>query len=93
MNKNAVNESSKSKFYFWRDKPQNEIDLLIENGSDLHALEIKSGKMINTNFFKTLDYFKMIKEDTQLHLVYGGSENKERTKYKSSLSISYQNFK
>jgi predicted AAA+ superfamily ATPase len=84
MNKNAINESSKSKFYFWRDKSQNEIDLLIENGSDLHALEIKSGKTINTNFFKTLDYFKMIKEDTQLHLVYGGTENQERTKYKIS---------
>lgn len=84
MNKNAINESSKSKFYFWRDKSQNEIDLLIENGSDLHALEIKSGKTINTNFFKTLDYFKMIKEDTQLHLVYGGAENQERTKYKIS---------
>jgi predicted AAA+ superfamily ATPase len=84
MNKNAINESSKSKFYFWRDKSQNEIDLLIENGSDLHALEIKSGKTINTNFFKTLDYFKMIKEDTQLHLVYGGVENQERTKYKIS---------
>lgn len=84
MNKNVINESSKSKFYFWRDKSQNEIDLLIENGSNLYALEIKSGKTINTNFFKTLDYFKMIKEDTQLHLVYGGAENQERTKYKIS---------
>ncbi len=84
MFKNSINQTTKSKMYFWRDKSQNEVDLIVENGLSLHAIEIKSGKTINQNFFKGLDYFKKLKTDTQLHLIYGGTESQERTNYKIS---------
>lgn len=79
--KNAVNVSSKSKFYFWRDTSQNEVDLIIENGNKTEAIEIKSGKTINQSFFKGLDYFKKINPETGLSLIYGGFESQIRTNY------------
>ena len=81
LQKNALNSSSKSKFYFWRDSSQNEVDVIIETGTKRDAVEIKSGKTINQNFFKGLDYFKNFEPDTHLNLIYGGLENQQRTNY------------
>lgn len=92
MYKNSINQTTKSKMYFWRDKSQNEVDLIVENGLILYAIEIKSGKTINQNFFKGLDYFKKLKTDTQLHLIYGGTENQKRTNYKISSIFSLPKF-
>lgn len=79
--KNSLNNSSKSKFYFWRDASQNEVDLIIETGSAVEAFEIKSGKTINQSFFKGLDYFKKINPKTTTSLIYGGTENQKRSDY------------
>lgn len=79
--KNSLNNSSKSKFYFWRDASQNEVDLIIETGTVIEAFEIKSGKTINQSFFKGLDYFKKINPKTNLSLIYGGTENQKRSDY------------
>ena len=79
--KNSINDSSKSKFYFWRDASQNEVDLLIETGTNLEAIEIKSSKTINQSFFKGLDYFKKINPEVNLSVIYGGNENQKRTNY------------
>lgn len=81
MYKNGINNSSRSKFYFWRDKSQNEVDLIVATGLKLEAIEIKSAKTINQNYFKGLNYFKKLKSDTNLHLVYGGNENQIRSDY------------
>jgi predicted AAA+ superfamily ATPase len=79
--KNSLNNSSKSKFYFWRDASQNEVDLIIETGTIIEAFEIKSGKTINQSFFKGLDYFKKINPKTKTSLIYGGTENQKRSDY------------
>jgi uncharacterized protein len=92
MYKNSINNATKSKMYFWRDKSQNEVDLIVENRLNINVIEIKSGKTINQNFFKGLDYFKKLKSDTQLHLIYGGNENQERTNYKISSLFSLPKF-
>lgn len=44
-------------------------------------MEIKWGKTINLNYFKGLNYFKNLKSDAHLHLIYGGEENQTRTNY------------
>ena len=77
--KNNINNSSRAKFYFWRDKSQNEVDLIIESGLKINAIEIKSSKTINTKFFKSLTYFKALKPDANLQLIYAGKENQQRT--------------
>lgn len=91
--KNSINNATKSNLYFWRDKSQNEVDLIVETGTSLDAIEIKSAKTINQNFFKGLDYFKKLRTDTKLHLIYGGIENQERTNYKISSIFNLPNFK
>ena len=79
--KNSINETSKSKFYFWRDASQNEVDLIVETGNKVAAIEIKSGKTVNQSYFKGLDYFKKINNETSLSVIYGGVESQQRTNY------------
>jgi uncharacterized protein len=92
MYKNGINNTTRSKLYFWRDKSQNEVDLIIETGTTLDAIEIKSAKTINQNYFKGLNYFKNLKEDTHLHLIYGGNENQLRTNYTISSILNLPKF-
>ena len=73
------NQGRRPQLYYWRDSNQNEVDLLIQDGIKLHAVEIKSGKTINGEFFKGLSYFKKIVPDAHLHLVYGGDEYQQRS--------------
>ena len=73
------NQGRRPQLYYWRDSNQNEVDLLIQDGLKLHAVEIKAGKTINGDFFKGLTYFKKIVPDAQLHLVYGGDEYQKRS--------------
>lgn len=79
--KNATNTNSNSKHYFWRDTTQNEVDLIVENGVNTNAFEIKSGKTINKSYFNGLDYFKKINPETNLGVIYGGFETQKRTNY------------
>lgn len=79
LQKDVLNSGTRPRFYFWRDYSQNEVDLLIQDGIILKAVEIKSGKTINNDFFKGLTYFKKIVPDAQLHLVYGGDEFQKRS--------------
>ncbi|TRX40490.1 ATP-binding protein [Flavobacterium restrictum] len=81
LKKNALNGAINSKFFFWRDHSQNEVDVIMETGMRLDAIEIKSGKTIRQDFFKGLDFFKSLNSKTNLSLIYGGSESQERTNY------------
>jgi uncharacterized protein len=67
--------------FFWRDNTGHEIDLLLEEGTDLKALEIKSGETINSDFFKGLDENRF--------LIYGGLKNYQRT---GAAVLSWKNF-
>jgi predicted AAA+ superfamily ATPase len=69
-----------SNAYFWRNSTGHEIDLLIETGGTLHAVEIKSGETLNNEFFKNLRYFKNISNlpAENLFLVTGGERNQSR---------------
>lgn len=73
------NQGRRPQLYYWRDSNQNEVDLLMQDGLKLHAVEIKAGKTINGEFFKGLTYFKKIAPDAQLHLVYGGDDYQKRS--------------
>lgn len=79
LQKNVLNQGKQPHFSFWRDYSQNEIDLLIQDGVDLKAVEIKSGKTIHSDFFNGLNHFKKIAEHASLNLVYGGKEFQQRS--------------
>lgn len=63
--------------YFWRDSNGIEIDVLEEDGADLHAYEIKASETMNNSFFSNI---KKIKDDAGIKFVnsaviYGGDKN------------------
>jgi predicted AAA+ superfamily ATPase len=60
--------------WFWQDQSGKEIDLLTQSGSDIHAIEIKSGKTFNPSFFQNLAYWQKISGTVAAHCttVYGG---------------------
>ena len=77
--------------FFWRDNAGHEIDLLLEEGDDLKAVEIKSGETISSEFFKGLDYFGKLAglPDENRFLIYGGLKNYQRT---GAAVLSWKNF-
>lgn len=70
-------------YSFWQDSNGREVDLLIKihNGFDIY--EVKSTQTISSALFKELDYFESLKPEMHVnkYLIYGGSENQQRTKY------------
>jgi predicted AAA+ superfamily ATPase len=77
--KKTLNQGKRPQFYFWRDSAQHEIDLLVQNGVQLEAIEIKSGKTIQQDFFKGLNYLKKINPTTNSYVVYGGDQFQKRS--------------
>ena len=55
------NKGERVELYFYRDKSQREVDLLLSNpDGTLRAFEIKSGKTFRTDYFDGLDYLHEI---------------------------------
>ena len=71
--KDNLNNARGRAFYFWRDKQQREIDLIIEDGPIIKTVEIKSTQTIRDNFFKHLSYFDGLSGNTtEPFLIYAG---------------------
>jgi len=67
--------------HFLRDKGGNEVDAFIETApGKAHAVEIKSGSTIASDFFDGLDFWRQNLSDLQIQpwLVYGGDTRQER---------------
>lgn len=58
--------------YFYRDSNNNEIDLILEHGSQTIPIEIKSGQTLSGDYFKGLEYWKKLTCISRSVLVYGG---------------------
>jgi predicted AAA+ superfamily ATPase len=74
--KSALNRAEKPSFYFWRDSNGVEVDLLIDRGTKIMPVEIKSGKTINRDFFTALEKWTALAGEMAADptLVYGGDE-------------------
>ncbi len=72
--KQYYNEGKEPNFYFWRDSNQNEVDLLIEKGGNLRAVEIKASATLKTDFFGGLKHFQSFSgiADDDLSVIFGG---------------------
>ncbi len=74
--KQRYNRGLVSNLYFWRNNLGDEIDLLIDNGTEQIPVEIKSGETITEDYFKTLKKWKKITgKETASYLIYAGSES------------------
>lgn len=81
LHKYIFNHKLNGKIYFFRDSNGNEIDAIVELAGQIKAIEIKSGKTIIPEFFKSFRYFdKLFSElNTTNFLVYGGEDFQKRT--------------
>ncbi|HAQ62492.1 TPA: AAA family ATPase [Candidatus Delongbacteria bacterium] len=79
--KKRFNSGKPDNLYFWRNKTGNEIDIVIDNGTDLIPVEIKSSRTINSEFFKNLKYYCNVSgiDRKQSVIVYGGEQNQNRS--------------
>jgi len=80
--KYRYHRGKRSNLYFWRDAKGNEVDLLLEQGPDVAAVEIKAGATISEDWFKGLEVFssRLPAPPKACALIYGGTETQQRSK-------------
>ena len=80
LQKKYLNLHQNAPLYYWRTGKGVEVDLIVEKGERVTALEIKSGKTLSSSFFKGLDDFAQIagKDIRSKFLIYGGDEEHQR---------------
>ena len=78
--KTRWNRAETMPFYFWRDSNGNEVDVVVDAGTKLIPIEIKSGQTLNRSFFAGLERWMALAGDkaTSPILIYGGTENHVR---------------
>ena len=78
--KHRYNQGLEPHVYYWKEKHGNEVDCIIEKANQLLAIEIKSGKTINNDFFKGLKYWQSLSGDKSKNsfLIYGGEQKQKR---------------
>lgn len=76
-----ANQGIEPRLSFFRDKTGTEVDLLVQAGSNLLAIEIKSGQTVAADFFDALERFQTLLGTPSIapFLVYGGSRSQART--------------
>lgn len=84
--KKRTNAGLPINLYYWRDKTGHEIDVVIDNGSKLLPVEIKSGKTFNADFFKNIDYWCNLSGSEHSILLYAGNQNQKRSTGKEILN-------
>ncbi len=79
--KARYNAGESSNLYFWRDRSGHEVDVLIDHGAQLSPLEIKSGQTIIQDYFKGLDFWRKLADDSTgpAWVVYGGDNQQVRS--------------
>jgi len=73
---NFLHRGQEPDVYFWRDSIGHEVDLLLDMGKDLIAVEIKSGQTFSEDFLAGLKYWRELpgNADAPAAIVYGGDE-------------------
>jgi uncharacterized protein len=81
--KKSINSNSNDQPYYWREKDGKEVDLIINKGRQISAIEVKLGQTFSSKQVENLLYYKKVSEETtvELQLVYGGDENQNRSNY------------
>ena len=73
--KNRFNRGKTDNLYFLRDRKGNEVDVLLDYGSYIDLVEIKSGRTLTGDFFTGIDHFRELYEETRnCFLIYGGDQ-------------------
>ena len=78
--KGRYNLGKPSNLFFWKDRSGREVDVLIDTGKKLIAVEMKLAQTIASDFFRGLDSWARISGDASAKpwLVYGGTQRQSR---------------
>jgi predicted AAA+ superfamily ATPase len=79
--KNRLNNGLTPRLYFWQNKTKQEVDMIVEQGGDLNAYEIKSSMTMNNQHFSNLKYWQNISGESteKLNVIFGGDTNYKTT--------------
>jgi uncharacterized protein len=79
--KDRFNAGESAEMYFYRDSEGNEVDLLLPTGGKLHAIEVKAGATVNSDYFKGLKTFAAHhpKAVAGGGVVFGGTQSQSRS--------------
>jgi hypothetical protein len=87
IRKAFANRGIRSRFHHWRDHRGREVDLVVDRGRDLLAVEVKSGATVHPSFFDSLERFSALvreavpppPEGVRRVLVAGGGGRQQRS--------------
>jgi len=68
------NKGKQDNLYYYRDNHGIEIDILMDQGTSVDAIEIKSSKTLSSQFFKNIKSYQK-NQKGKAYLIYGGNEN------------------
>lgn len=77
--KHKRNRMGPEDLFFWRDSAGNEIDLLVETGGRLAAVECKSGRTVARDWFAPLERFGTLAGVAASMVIYGGDADQPRS--------------
>lgn len=69
-----ANSGQTAPVYFWRDQHGHEIDLVVDHGTNLELVEIKSGMTFNKDYFKQINWLNKLQDRQDGLCVYGGDK-------------------
>ena len=74
--KQIIHQGRIPQLYFYRDRSQNEVDLIYPKGINYEAFEIKSSQTFSASFFDGIHYLKKLLKDriSRGAVIYSGRE-------------------
>jgi predicted AAA+ superfamily ATPase len=77
--KNRFNKGLRSNLFYWRDVSGHEIDVVLDHGSSVYAVELKSGMTVVPDFFKGLLFWQELTKYNKTYVIYGGEDTQTRS--------------
>ncbi len=77
--KNRFNKGLRSNLFYWRDVSGHEIDVVLDHGSSVYAVELKSGMTVVPDFFKGLLFWQELTKYNKIYVIYGGEDTQTRS--------------
>lgn len=79
LQKLYLNRGVQSPLFYWRDKTGHEVDIIKDTGNVSVPLEIKSGRTVSGEYFRSLHYWSRLSTSTGGFVLFGGDENQQRS--------------
>ena len=86
IRKSKIHNHLESELFYWRDKAEHEVDLIIDDGQTLMPIEIKSSMTVPPDGFKNLSWWRNLSGAESSILLYGGDQYQNRKTGESTMN-------